>query len=212
MSCRFGGTYCSLPGRIGSDGLYVWGGEIDLGDLRFCITSDDWRVSWRFRYLYIEATLWNMIQASLGSLYEALVLLNMNTFNNPVQELFFGIHYYPHFYSPTWVLPGNNSWSIFLGCQYHYTRTWRTLQRSETAVQHHGIPRVSHGNYQPMVIQLPMTPCLHLGKFVNLVYSFVLSTLQFLSPCPVISLLPQLYVLGGKEYYFGLLGRYSVEI
>ena len=42
---------------------------IKKGDLRFCITSDAWKVSLCFISLYIAATLWNYIQASLSSIF-----------------------------------------------------------------------------------------------------------------------------------------------
>ena len=88
MSCRSGGTSCSLPGMISYIGWYGWGGEKYLGDLRFWIARDDWRVSWCFRSLYIAAILWNIIQDSLVSLCDAWLLLNMDTFTNPEQDFF----------------------------------------------------------------------------------------------------------------------------
>ena len=100
MPFRAGGTTCSLTGRIGSVGCYIWVGEKYVGDLRFCIASDSLRVSWYFRYLYIANILWNMIHSSLVPIYESRVFLKLGTFTNPVQVLIFGLHVNPHFYSP----------------------------------------------------------------------------------------------------------------
>ena len=86
MYCRLCGTSCSLSGRLSSVGWYILGGEKDAGYLRLCITIDDWRFSWFFRYLCIADILWNMVQASIGSLYNARVLPKLDNFTNPEQE------------------------------------------------------------------------------------------------------------------------------
>ena len=117
---------------------------------------------------------------------------------------FFGVHEHPHFYSHSWLLPGNTPLKIFLGCRYHHTGTWRTLQCSATDVQHHDRPRVGHVHPQSWLIQLPMNNCLNSDNLFDLVSSFVMSTLKFLSPWLVISLLPQLSFSGGWDYYFVL--------
>ena len=126
--------------------------------------------------------------------------------------LFFGLHAHPPFYLPALLLPQNISWRIFVGCRYHHTGTWHPWQSSATPLQHHDSQRVGHGHPQYRIMQLPMTPHLHSGKLVDLVSSFVLSTLQFLSPCPVISLLTRLYFADGQYSYFGVVGRSSVYL
>ena len=65
----------------------------------------------------------------------------------------------------------------FLGWHYHHTGTSGPWQRSVTSFQHQGSQRLGHGHPQYRLMQLPITPCLHSGKSVDLVYSFVLSTL-----------------------------------
>ena len=96
---RSGGTSCScnLPGRLGSGGWYGRGGEIYLGDFIFWISSDDWRVSWFFRSLYVAAILWNTIQAKLVSLCVDKLLLKPDHFTNPEREFLFCFHAHPHF-------------------------------------------------------------------------------------------------------------------
>ena len=91
MSCRSGRTTCSSTVRLVSNGWYSWGGEKDAGNLNFCIAIDAWRVYWCFRSLYIADILWNIIQASLGSLCEARVFTKLDTFTNPVRLLFFSV-------------------------------------------------------------------------------------------------------------------------
>ena len=89
MSCRSGGTSCCLTRRISSVGWYSWGGKKDTRELRFWIESDDWGVCWCFRYLYIADIFWNIIQSSLGSLCDACVLLNLDTFTNLERDFIF---------------------------------------------------------------------------------------------------------------------------
>ena len=134
-----------------------------------------------------------MIQDRLVSLCEDRVYLKMETFTNPVRDLIFGLHAHPPFYSPTWLLPTNTSWSIFIGCSYQHNGTWRPIKRSAAALQHHIIKRLVQGHPQSRMMQLTMILCLHSGKFVDLISSFALSNLQFISPFRLISLLPQLF-------------------
>ena len=86
MSCSLRGNSCSFTGRLSYAGWYTWVGKKDLEDLSFWIASDDWRVSWCFRSLYIADIFWGMIQAILGSLCDACVFLNIYTFNNPERD------------------------------------------------------------------------------------------------------------------------------
>ena len=124
---------------------------------------------------------------------------------------FFGIHANPHFYSPASLLPGNTSWRIFLECYYQHTGTWQTWKCYATTLQHQNSQRVFHIHPKYHLVQLLMTPHLYSGKSVDHISTFVLSTLQFLSPWPVISLLPQLHFAGGQDFYSGVVGRSSVH-
>ena len=89
MSLRSGITTCILTWKLGYVGWYSWGSKKNTGELRLFIARNDWRVSWYFRSLYIASILWNIIKASLGSLCEACVLLNLNIFINPLRVLMF---------------------------------------------------------------------------------------------------------------------------
>ena len=84
MACSSGRTTCSSTVRPVSVYWYIWGGGKYAGDVRFWIKSDIWRVSCCFGSLYMSAILRNMIQASLGSLCEALLLIKLDTFTNPI--------------------------------------------------------------------------------------------------------------------------------
>ena len=163
-----GGTSCSLTGRISYDGWYGWGGKIDSADFIFWIARNDWRMYWCFRSLYIVAILWNMIQASLGSLCVARFFLNMDTFTNPKWEFLFGSHNCPPFYSRAWLLYGNTWQMIFIGCCNRHTSPWLPWLCSATDVQHRVSPRAGHGKPQYQLMQLPMNPHLRPGKLVNL--------------------------------------------
>ena len=149
---------------------------------------------------YPSITMWSLCVAQARYLYY------------PSTRICFGISANPNFYLPTWLIPGNISWMTFLGCRYHHTGTCRNWQCSENDLQHDVIQRVGHGHPQYRLMLLPTTPLLHASKFVNLIYSFILSPLQVLSRLPVISLLHQLSFAGGKDSYFGLVGRYSIEL
>ena len=48
----------------------------------------DCSLSLRFRYLYIEAILWKIIQSSFGSLLLAPLFLNIENFTEPTREFF----------------------------------------------------------------------------------------------------------------------------
>ena len=61
-------------------------------------------------------------------------------------------------------------------------------------------------------MQLPMTPYLHLGNLSRGLYLFLLKNLIFLSPYLLISLIPQLSFADGQDYYFGVVGRYFVDL
>ena len=111
----------------------------------------------------------------------------------------FVLHAHPPFYSPTLLLPVNNSWSIYLGCLNHYIGIWQTLQRSSTVLKYHYRQRVVHGHPKCRMMQLTMTPRLHSCKLVDLISSFLLSTLQFISSWPVIYLLHQIYFAAGQD-------------
>ena len=91
-------------------------------------------------------------------------------------------------------------------------RDLKALEISTNDLQDHESQRVGHGYLKYWLMQLLMTPIIHSGKLVDRFSSFVLSTLLFLSPCPVISLLLQLYFSDGQYYYFGLAVRYSIYI
>ena len=74
---RYDGTFCRLPGRLSSASVFLRGGEetqehilssvfTELGgELRFCMTNDDWIVYFCFRSLYIVTILCNMTHISL---------------------------------------------------------------------------------------------------------------------------------------------------
>ena len=93
VGCQVGQVeiFCNLSGMLGSVGWYGWGAKIYLGHFRFWISSNDWRVSWFFRSLYIADILWKIIQDSLGSLCDARVLLKQDTFTNPERGPFFAL-------------------------------------------------------------------------------------------------------------------------
>ena len=107
-----------------------------------------------------------MIKSRLGSLCEDCVFPNLNTCTNPVQVF----SYSSSFYSPTWLLPGNTSWRIFVGCHNHHIWAWQSWQRSTTAFQHHASQRVGHGYPQLLIVRLLITPCLHSVNLVDLVF------------------------------------------
>ena len=153
-----------------------------------------------------------MIQASLLSLCVSRLLLNVNTFTNPERYFLFGFHSHRPFCSHALLLHGSTWGVIIIGCLNRYTRTWHPWQRSTSVLKHHDSQRVHHVHPKSRLMQLTMNPRLHSGNLVDLVSPFVLSTLKFLSPWPVISLLPQLYFEDGKDSYYVVVDRSSVYI
>ena len=69
-----------------------------MGDFRFWIESDAWRVSFCFRSLYIAAILWNNIQDRIGSIFLVMLFLNIDKYT---------------FHWNTWRIDRNN-WRVAL--------------------------------------------------------------------------------------------------
>ena len=124
----------------------------------------------------------------------------------------FGFHAYPPFYSPVWLLHGNIWGMIFLGCFNNHTRAWFHWHHSATAAQNHYNPRVGHGHHKYRLMQLPINNHLHSGKSGDLLSSYIMSTLQFLYPCPMVSFLPKLSFADSLYYYIVIVGRCYVEL
>ena len=115
ISSRSGGNSCILTGILSHDGWYGRGGKIDSGDFRLCISSNDWKVSWCFRSLWIAYSLWKMIQSSLGSLCVDRLLLNMDRFTNPERAYFAWVSWsssflFTHLITPQKYRRGDYSW------------------------------------------------------------------------------------------------------
>ena len=153
-----------------------------------------------------------MIQTSLGLICEDCVFLKLDTFTNPVWDLFFWFSCSSSFL----VISLITSWKYllegFLGWCYRHTGTWHNLQCSTTALQNPNSQRVGHGRPQSRLMQLPMTPHLHSGNFFRPSYFICTVNFKISSPCLLISLLPQLSFEGVKDSYFGVVGLSSVDL
>ena len=154
------------------------------GKLRFYISRYGWGISWCFISLYISYILWNLIQAILGSLFDAWLLFKLDTFTNPERDFCGSFHVHLPLYLHAWLLSGNTWWMIFLWFHNHHNGTWRPWRHSVIDLQHNRSPMVRHGHPKSRLMQLPMTPCLNLGRFIDLLSLFVLSYLQsYLTLC-----------------------------
>ena len=114
MCCRSVITPCRFSGRFSFHGWYGWGGEYHLGDFRFWISSDAFRVSWCFRSLYISPILCNMVQAIWRSLWMPRFFSWSIYLLSPCITFLIGFHSHPSFHSHAWLLRGNTWGVVFI--------------------------------------------------------------------------------------------------
>ena len=144
------------------------------------------------------------------------MLLKLDTFTKPVQLLIFRSScsssvLFTHLITALQYLMEDIG-RVLLSSHRDLTSLTMFCNSSEKSLRHHESQRVSHYHPQYCMMQLPMTPRLHSGKLVDRFSTFVISTLLFLSTCLVISILPQLSFEDGQDSYFGVVGRFSVDI